>query len=173
MQQAEVSILAIWCFSHATVLRREEFYYGLENIYLSAFHFVFFLVIVFSLVIMLCVFRPLYSMYCLCINTYYCHRVSNQLQLNNNNNNNNKQCYEMRNYQEPGSWATKLSTIAPNTSVFSVWNPCNHALTWQRRVLGWKVKVIRGVFKKYLDWNWSGSVGGMCLQPDLTYSYMF
>jgi hypothetical protein len=37
--------------------------------------------------------RPLYSVYCLCVNVYYCHRVSTQLQLNNNNNNNNNIIY--------------------------------------------------------------------------------
>jgi hypothetical protein len=48
-------------------------------------------------------FRPLYSVYCVCVNVYYCHRVSTQLQLssndddddddnNDNNNNNNKPC---------------------------------------------------------------------------------
>ena len=32
---------------------------------------------------------------------------------------------------------------------------------------------IRGLFKKYPDWNCSGcSLGGMCLQPVLTCSYM-
>jgi hypothetical protein len=32
---------------------------------------------------------------------------------------------------------------------------------------------IHGLFKKYLDWNCSGcSLGGMCLQPVLTCSYM-
>ena len=32
---------------------------------------------------------------------------------------------------------------------------------------------IRSLFKKYLDWNCSGcSLGGMCLQPVLTCSYM-
>jgi len=31
-----------------------------------------------------------------------------------------------------------------------------------------------GLFKKYPDWNCSGcSLGGMCLQPVLTCSYMF
>jgi hypothetical protein len=39
---------------------------------------------------MLCVFLPLYSVYCLCVNVYYYHQVSTQPQLNNNNNNNNK-----------------------------------------------------------------------------------
>ena len=30
-----------------------------------------------------------------------------------------------------------------------------------------------GLLKKYADWNCSGcSLGGMCLQPVLTYSYM-
>ena len=32
---------------------------------------------------------------------------------------------------------------------------------------------IRGLFKKYPGWNRSGcSLGGMCLQPVLTCSYM-
>jgi len=32
---------------------------------------------------------------------------------------------------------------------------------------------VRGLFKKYPDWNCSGcSLGGMCLQPVLTCSYM-
>jgi len=32
---------------------------------------------------------------------------------------------------------------------------------------------IRGLFKKYLDWNCSGcSLGGMCLRPVLTCLYM-
>jgi hypothetical protein len=32
---------------------------------------------------------------------------------------------------------------------------------------------IRGLFNKYLDWNCSGcSLGGMCLQPVLTCSYV-
>jgi hypothetical protein len=32
---------------------------------------------------------PLHPGHCLCVNVYYCHRVSTHLQLNNNNNNNN------------------------------------------------------------------------------------
>jgi hypothetical protein len=27
---------------------------------------------------------------------------------------------------------------------------------------------VRGLFSKYPDWNCSGSLGGMCLQPVLT-----
>jgi hypothetical protein len=34
-------------------------------------------------------FRPLHSVYCLCVNVYYCHRVSTKLQFDNNDNNNN------------------------------------------------------------------------------------
>jgi len=34
-------------------------------------------------------------------------------------------------------------------------------------------RYIRGLFKKYPVWNFSGcSLGGMCLQPVLTCSYM-
>jgi hypothetical protein len=40
-------------------------------------------------------------------------------------------------------------------------------------ILGLKWGIIRGLFKKYPDWNCSGcSLFGMCLQPVLTCSYM-
>jgi hypothetical protein len=36
-----------------------------------------------------------------------------------------------------------------------------------------EITYVRGLFKKYPDWNCSGcSLGGMCLQPVLTCSYM-
>jgi hypothetical protein len=40
------------------------------------------------------VFRPLYSVYCLCVNMHYCHRVSTQFQLNDDDGdkNNNSAC---------------------------------------------------------------------------------
>jgi hypothetical protein len=57
--------------------------------------YLFTYLVTYLLTYFLCVFRPLYSVYCLFVNVYYCHRVSTQLQFNDdddndNNNNNNR-----------------------------------------------------------------------------------
>jgi hypothetical protein len=60
-----------------------------NGLHFPIFYTIFSLYFEFLFFYMFCVFRPLNSVYCLCVNVFCCHRVSTQLHLSNNNNNNN------------------------------------------------------------------------------------